>query len=81
MRSGAAPGTRDPSAIAIVTGGGTWEIERGIDIRANQRVKVTRDEAWAILPRVFEALEIETDVVDQAGRRVGASQHRARPAS
>jgi len=74
--TGSAPGTRDPSVITIETGGGTWEVPRGADIRVNQRVTVTGEEAWGVLPRVFEALEIDVDVLDPASRRVGASQHR-----
>jgi hypothetical protein len=60
----------------MTAGGENWEINRGADVRLNQAITVTRDEAWAALPGVFEDLDIETDVVDVPTRRIGASQHR-----
>ena len=73
----AAPGTRDPGRVSIVTGqGATWEVQRGADIRVNQTVAATPDQAWTILPMVFEELGIAVDVRDPAARRLGASAHR-----
>lgn len=67
---------RDPAAIIVATPGGSWEVRRSEDVRLNQRLTVTRDEAWSVLPRVFEDLDVEVDVRDVAGRRLGASAHR-----
>ena len=73
----AGAGTRDPSSVSVITGSGeTIEIRQGPDIRLNQRVTVTRDEAWAALPRVYEALGMTPDVRDPAGRQIGVSAHR-----
>lgn len=75
--SAAAPGTRDPAVVTVVTGSGqTWEIQRGADIRVNRTVTITRDQAWAALPRVYETLGLEPDVRDPAGRTLGVSEHR-----
>jgi len=73
----AAPGTRDPSSVSVITGDGQMiEIRQGPDIRLNQQVTVTLDEAWAALPRVYEALGMTPDVRDPAGRQIGVSVHR-----
>lgn len=72
-----APGTRDPDAVVVILGTGeTIEIRRGPDIRLNQQVTVSRDEAWAALPRVYETLGMTPDVRDSAGRQLGVSAHR-----
>jgi len=75
--TGAPAGGRDPSTISIITGGGQiWEVRREAEVRLNQRVTVTQDEAWAALPGVFDELGIDADVYEPAVRRMGVNQHR-----
>ena len=42
----------------------------------NHAVTVSPAQAWAVLPQVFDQLEIEPDVQDPAHRRLGVSAHR-----
>lgn len=74
--AGSGGGYREPGMVAVVTGEGTFMIPTGSEARPDQRVEVTAAEAWAVLPGVYEALGIDTDIVDPARRRIGANQHR-----
>lgn len=67
---------REPGTVSVVTPDGTFHIPMGADVRATPRVSVTAADAWAVLPGVYETLGIETDVLEPARRRIGATQHR-----
>jgi hypothetical protein len=73
---GGTPQTVSPGTISVVTDGGTYEIHRTEEIRPNQAVTVTRDQAWAILPAVYDDLGMEPDVRDPGTFQLGVSRHR-----
>jgi len=63
--------------VSVITGDGeTLEIRRNPDVRISQRIAVTAEEAWAVLPGVYGLLGIELDTRVDAQRRLGASNHR-----
>jgi hypothetical protein len=67
----------DPSIIAVTTGdGSTWELRRGSDVRLNQAVTLSAQEAWAALPAVYQQLGLTPDVRDPSTRQLGVSDHR-----
>jgi hypothetical protein len=75
--SAAPTGSRDAGTVTIMTGDGTsLEIQRGADVRVNKRLAAAPDAAWEALPGVYRTLELETDVRDDANRRLGASEQR-----
>lgn len=67
----------DPGVVAITIGdGSTWELRRGSDIRLNQPVTLSTEEAWAALPGVYQRLGLTPDVRHPATRQIGVSNHR-----
>lgn len=74
--SGPGASYREPGTVAVVTPEGTFTITTGADVRATPTVTVSPDEAWAVLPRVYETLGLRADAVEPARRRLGVSQHR-----
>lgn len=67
---------REPGTVSVVTPDGTFQIPMGADVRAVPTVAVSAGDAWSALPGVYQALGIETDVMEPARRRIGATQHR-----
>lgn len=71
-----APVTRDARTISVVTASGTVQVDRGVDIRTNQRVEVTPLAAWNALPAVYRDLGIDPDMSEPATLRMGVSEYR-----
>jgi len=67
---------REPGTVAVVTGDGTFFIAVGAEATGTQRVALTPAEAWSVLPRVYEAIEVDTDILAPVQRQIGATQHR-----
>lgn len=69
--------TSDPGIVAVTIGDGTtWELRRGSDVRLNQAVTLTPQDAWAALPGVYQRLGLTPDVRDPSTRQIGVSNHR-----
>lgn len=66
----------EPGMMAVVTPDGTYAIPMGMEARGNQRVPVSVQAAWSVLPRVYEALGVDTDVFAPAQLQIGTTQHR-----
>lgn len=74
---GGAPRVTEPGVVAVVTASGdTWEVRRSPDVRANPRVQVPPDRAYAVLPAVYAELQFPADLQDPAARQIGVSEQR-----
>jgi hypothetical protein len=79
---GAGPGTTlvgntPGGGVMVMTGDGeSLEIRRGGDLRAIPRIEAPVDQAWRVLPLVYELMGVEPDGLLPAERRLTVSQVR-----
>lgn len=74
---GGATTSTDPSIIAVTIGDGTvMELRRGGDVRLNQSVTLTPQQAFESLPGVYRDIGLTIDQRDPASLQVGVSRHR-----
>lgn len=75
--AGSGPGVyREPGTVSVVTADGVYTIPMGVETRGDRQVALSPDAAWRVLPRVYEALDVDTDILVPAQRRIGVTQHR-----
>jgi hypothetical protein len=76
----ASAATSDPadSPARVITAGETLDVRvAGNDEAALRQIDATAEEAWRVLPQVFEALEIPVSHIDTRNRIIGNREHRA----
>ncbi len=70
-------GVTDAGLVQVMTGDGAiWQIQRGSNLRNTPRAEVSPDEAWRVLPLVYEMIDIELTTILPAERRLGNGDHR-----
>lgn len=77
--AGSGGGGAETRTVTIVTGDGQRiDVQRTTEPPLDLRVAFTADEAWSVLPDVYQALSLEADIRVPGRREIGVSQRRYR---
>lgn len=65
------------SGLTVMTGDGvSYTFDRAPEFQADQPVTLSPEEAWSVLPWVYQALGLEVEARVDARRQIGSGQHR-----
>jgi hypothetical protein len=77
--AGGSGGGSESRTVSIITGDGQHiEVRRSIEPPSDQRLPLSPEEAWELLPEVYRALSLEPDIAVPAQRELGVSNRRFR---